>query len=197
MGRADRDWICGDQLLGFENSEQPNQPSATAADELEVAFQQSCLRDMTIKHELTNQIAKQEQHYKDRLHKQRREIEKLVAMLDQVETIVARLQSSRFWTFANKAAAIEAKLFRNKDFAPDRRLQKTIAEYSRWRASRAQISNGNELAGAAESPVAVKVPIRSQTISRSRKHPETRQTRKAHGTGRSPSAQFSHPSEAA
>lgn len=137
---------------------QPSEPSAAATDELEIAFQQSCRRAMTIEQELTNQLARQEQHYteqeqhyKDRLHKQRREIEKLAALLDQVATSVATLRSSRFWTFANKAAAIEAKLFRNKDFAPNRRFQKVLAKYSRWRASHPDLANSDKTIEPAES----------------------------------------------
>ena len=129
-------------------------------------FQQSSLRAAAIERELTDRIARQEQHYtaliaeKDqnylfRLGKQLGKMQKLMAMLDEVEAIAARLQSSRFWRFANKTAAIEAKLIRNNELVPDLRFHKVLARYSRWRASHLQIANNNEVVSAADSPLAV------------------------------------------
>jgi hypothetical protein len=135
----------------IEKTAQPGEPSAAVGDELEVAFQQSCLRAMTIEGELTSHIAKQEQYYTDRLGKQLREMQRLLAMLDQVTTIAESLQCSRFWTFANKAAAIEAKLFRKKEFVPDRGFQKVLAKYTKWRSSHPQIANPDNTQSA-ESP---------------------------------------------
>jgi hypothetical protein len=100
---------------------------------------------------LTDQLARQEQYYMDCLSKQLRDIEKLSALLDEVVTSSARLRSSRFWTFANKAAEIEAKLFRDKAFVPDRRFQKIIANYSRWRASRLDLANSDQTIQRTES----------------------------------------------
>ena len=136
----------------IEQTEQSKEPSAAAADELEMAFQELCLRRETIEQELTDQLARQEQYYTNRLSKQLRDIEKLAALLDEVVTSSARLRSSRFWTLANKAAEIEAKLFRDKVFVPDRRFQKIIANYSRWRASHPDIANLDKPIHRAESP---------------------------------------------
>lgn len=151
----------------IEASAQPTDPSPAAAEELEIAFQQSCVRAMTIEQELTNQIASQEQHYTAaiakqeqeytyRLGKQRREMQQLMGMLDQVTRIAASLQSSRFWRFANKAAAIEAKLFRNKDFVPNSRFQKLLVKYSRWCAAHPQTVNPDERTTGGESAVAAR-----------------------------------------
>jgi hypothetical protein len=135
MEEARRLWV------EIEQTEQSKEPSAAAADELEMAFQGLCLRRETIEHELTDQLARQEQYYTNCLSKQLHDIEKLAAFLDEVVTSFARLRSSRFWPFANKAMEIEAKLFRDKVFVPDRRFQKIIANYSRWHASHPDIAN--------------------------------------------------------
>lgn len=132
----------------IEQTAQPTEVSSTAADELETGFQQLWQNAMT----LTDQLARQEQYYKNCLSKQLRDIEKLAALLDEVVTSSARLRSSRFWTFANKAAEIEAKLFRDKVFVPDSRFQKIIANYSRWRASHPDIANLDKPIHRAESP---------------------------------------------
>lgn len=132
----------------IEQTAQPTEISSTAADELETGFQQLWQNAMT----LTDQLARQEQYYKNCLSKQLRDIEKLGALLDEVVTSSARLRSSRFWTFANKAAEIEAKLFRDKVFVPDRRFQKIIANYSRWRASHPDTANLDKPIHRAESP---------------------------------------------
>jgi Sulfotransferase family len=128
----------------IERTAQPQEPSAAAGDELEMVFEQSCVRAITLEQE----IARQAQHYTAALanlkQSQLKKIRQLAAMLDQVTTIAASLQSSRFWTFANKAAAIEAKLFRNKEFVPDHRFQKVLTKYSRWRASHPQMVNPDE-----------------------------------------------------
>jgi hypothetical protein len=132
----------------IEQTAQPTEVSSTAADELETGFQQLWQNAMT----LTDQLARQEQYYTNCLSKQLRDIEKLAALLDEVVTSSARLRSSRFWTFANKAAEIEAKLFRDKVFVPDRRFQKIIANYSRWRASRLDLANSDQTIQPGESP---------------------------------------------
>jgi hypothetical protein len=127
----------------IEQTAQPTEVSSTAADELETGFQQLWQNAMT---------PRREQYYTNCLSKQLRDIEKLAGLLDEVVTSSARLRSSRFWTFANKAAEIEAKLFRDKVFVPDRRFQKIIANYSRWRASRPDIANLDKPIHGAESP---------------------------------------------
>jgi len=132
----------------IEQTAQPTEVSSTAADELETGFQQLWQNAMT----LTDQLARQEQYYTNCLSKQLRDMEKLAGLLDEVVTSFARLRSSRFWTFANKAAEIEAKLFRDKVFVPDRRFQKIIANYSRWRASHPDIANLDKPIHRAESP---------------------------------------------
>jgi sulfotransferase family protein len=141
--------------IEIKGTPQPNEPSAAAADELEIEFQKLCLGTGKIEHELRNQMARQEQHYKDQLTPRLREMQQLVAMLDAVATIGENLRSSRFWRFANRAAGIEAKLFCNKGFAPDQRLQKLIRNYSQWRASHPDIANLDAPIHRAESPVSV------------------------------------------
>src|SRR4029453_16055184 len=98
-------------------------------------------------------IARQERHYKNRLRKQAREIQQLAAMLDEIAASTASLRSSRFWTFVNRAAAVEARLFRNKAVVPGRHFQKIIAKYQRWRASQPDIANLDKPIHRAESPV--------------------------------------------
>ena len=147
----------------MQQSAQPTEPSAAEADEMEVAFQRLCLRAKTVEHELASQIARQEEHYsgaiarqerhyKNRLRKQAREIQQLAAMLDEIAASTASLRSSRFWTFVNKAAAVEARLFRNKAVVPGRHFQKIIAKYQRWRASHSDIANLDKPIHRAESP---------------------------------------------
>ena len=136
----------------IEQGQQPQETSSSAADELEMNFQATRLRRETIEQELTTQIAKQqeryagaiarqEQKYQNRLGKQSQEIQQLAAMLDEITASSASLRSSGFWKFVNKAAAAQAKLFRSKPLSPNRRLQKIIRNYSRWRASHPDIKN--------------------------------------------------------
>jgi len=125
----------------LERTGQPDEPSPAVADELQNAFHESCLRAMSIEEQVTNVRRKKS-----------RDIQKLAAMLDEVAADNARLQSSRLWRFVNRAAAIEAKLFPNKGFVPDRRLQKIIGNYSRWRASHPDIANLDKPIHRAESP---------------------------------------------
>jgi hypothetical protein len=150
----------------MQQTAQPSGSSAAAADEMETAFQRLCLRAKTAEQELTGQVARQEQHftgaiarqerhYKNQLRKQARDIQQLAAMLDEIASSTASLRSSRFWTFVNRAAAVEVKLFRNKALAPDPRFQRTIAKYWRWRASQPDIANPDELI-ADESPFPAK-----------------------------------------
>jgi hypothetical protein len=150
----------------MQQTAQPSGSSAAAADEMETAFQRLCLRAKTAEQELTGQvvrqeqhftgaIARQERHYKNQLRKQARDIQQLAAMLDEIASSTASLRSSRFWTFVNRAAAVEVKLFRNKALAPDPRFQRTIAKYWRWRASQPDIANPDELI-ADESPFPAK-----------------------------------------
>lgn len=136
----------------IEQTAQPTEVSSTAADELAMAFQGLCLRRETIEQELTDQLARQEQYYTNCLSKQLRDIEKLAALLDEVVTSSARLRSSRFWTFANKAAEIEAKLFSTKKLVSDRPLQEIISNYSRWRASHPDIVDLDKPIHRTESP---------------------------------------------
>jgi hypothetical protein len=134
---------------------------------MEIAFQRLCVRASTVDQEPTGQIARQQQHYtgaiarkerhyKNRLHKQRRDIQQLAAMLDEIAASTASLRSSTFWKIVNRAAVLEAKLFRDKALAPDRRLQKVLANYSRWRASQPDIGPPNEPIDADESPFPAK-----------------------------------------
>lgn len=135
----------------IEKTEQPQVVSAAAADELEIAFQKLCSRSDTVEQALSDQIARQQQ-YENRPAKRLREMQQLVVMLDELATIAGTLRSSRFWRVANRAAGIEAKLFPNKGFVPDRRLQKIIRTYSQWRASHPDIANPDKPIHRAESP---------------------------------------------
>lgn len=143
----------------IEQTNQPMETSAAAVEELEMAFQELCSRRETIEQELARQeqhhaaaMAKQEQNYKNHLDKQRGEMRHLAAMLDTVVTIAESLRCSRFWRFANRAVAIEAKLFSSKDDVPGRRLQKISRNYSRWRARHPDIANLDEPIQRAEPP---------------------------------------------
>jgi hypothetical protein len=106
------------------------------------------------KEEYRSQIARQEQYYSNRLRKQLGEIQKLASWLHDVATIARSLRSSRFWRFASSAAAIEAKLFHRHASRPDRKLEKILARYSRWRASRPDIAKIESAAKETELPVA-------------------------------------------
>jgi Sulfotransferase family len=135
----------------LEQRAQSSDPSAAAADEMEIEFQNLCLRRRTVEQELAGQIARQQQQYtgvlarqERRLCKQARDIQQLAAILDEIVAGTASLQSSRFWRFVNRVTAVEAKLFRNKTVAPDRRLQKVLANYSRWRAAQPDIFGVNQ-----------------------------------------------------
>ena len=136
----------------IEHTEQPKESSSAALDELEMTFRKLCVRRETTEHERANQIGKQEGHntaaitklersYKNRLARQLREIQQLVRMLDALTTIAGNLRSSRFWRLAQRAAAIEAKLSSSKGVISERRLQKIISDYARWRASHPDIAN--------------------------------------------------------
>ena len=151
----------------MEQTAQPSEPSTAAANEMESAFQGFCIRASTVDQELTGQIARQQQHYtgaiarqehhyKNRLHKQGRDIQQLTVMLDEIAASAASWRSSSFWKIVNRAAVLKAKLFRTKAAAPDRRLQKVLANYSRWRASQPDIGTPNELFDADESPFPTK-----------------------------------------
>jgi hypothetical protein len=135
----------------LEQRAQSSEPSAAAADEMEIEFQNLCLRRKTVEPELAGQIARQQEQYtgalarqERRLRKQARDIQQLAAILDEIAAGTARLRSSRFWRFVNRVTAVEAKLFSNETVAPDRRLQKVLANYSRWRASQPDICGVNQ-----------------------------------------------------
>jgi hypothetical protein len=140
----------------IEQTEQSKEPSAAAADELEMAFQGLCLRRETIEQELMNQIERQEEHHTVAIakleQKYKGEIRQLVGMLDALATIAENLRSSRFWRLAHRAAAVEAKLFSPKKLFSDRRLQKIISNYSRWRASHPDIADLDKPIHRTESP---------------------------------------------
>ena len=139
----------------IEQSEPPREPSAAAADGLEMAFEKLRSRRETIEQELASQIATQEQKYQKRLRKQARDIEQLSDMLDEIAASSAGLRSSRFWKLINRAAAVEAKLFRSKALSPNRRLEKIIRNYSRWRVSHPDIVSPDEATRVGERGVCV------------------------------------------
>jgi hypothetical protein len=65
---------------------------------------------------------------------------KLLHLLDEVESAAGRLRSSRRWKLANPVTAIKAKLFPNKVSLGYGHLERVVASYSQWRASRAEIA---------------------------------------------------------
>jgi hypothetical protein len=65
---------------------------------------------------------------------------KLLHLLDEVESAAARLRSSRRWKLANPVTAIKAKLFPNKISLGYGHLERVVASYLQWRASRAEIA---------------------------------------------------------
>jgi hypothetical protein len=75
----------------------------------------------------------------NRLREQLWNTRKLLHLLDQVESAAARLRSSRRWKLANPVTAIKAKLFPNKISLGYGHLERVVASYLQWRASRAEI----------------------------------------------------------
>jgi len=75
-----------------------------------------------------------------RLREQLWDTRKLLHLLDEVENAAARLRSSRRWKLANPVTAIKAKLFPNKVSLGYGHLEKIVASYLRWRASRPEIA---------------------------------------------------------
>ena len=65
---------------------------------------------------------------------------KLLHLLDEVESAAARLRSSRRWKLANPVTAIKAKLFPNKVSLGYGHLERVVASYLQWRASRVEIA---------------------------------------------------------
>jgi hypothetical protein len=142
----------------IEGTAQPKEPSTAAADELENTFRQSYLRAMTLEQE----IARLAEHYTTALAdlEQRctNQLQQLARMLDEIAITAATLRSCRFWTFANRASAIEAKLFRKRAFVPDREFRRILDKYSRWRASHSNLANSDKTIEPAESPLPANSP---------------------------------------
>jgi hypothetical protein len=76
----------------------------------------------------------------NRLREQLWNTRKLLNLLDEVESAAARLRSSRRWNLANPVTAIKAKLFPNKVSVGYGDLERVVASYLQWRASRAEIT---------------------------------------------------------
>ena len=76
----------------------------------------------------------------NRLREQLWNTRQLLHLLDQVESAAARLRSSRRWKLANPVTAIKAKLFPNKISLGYGHLERVVASYLQWRASRAEIA---------------------------------------------------------
>ena len=97
------------------------------------------------KAQIKAQIASQErQHtaeveeYKVRLRKLQQE---LMRMLSRVEKAAVRLRESRRWKLVNFAAVIKAKLSPDKQVPGYGDLDKIVADYAKWRVSRAEPAN--------------------------------------------------------
>jgi hypothetical protein len=104
-----------------------------ATEELEIASQTLCLRAGSIEWELARQeqhytalLAKQEQGYKNRLRKQLRELQKLAAMLDELQPSGSRGQTREPQLKRNCFAARTA--FQIADF---RKFLRTIRDSTR------------------------------------------------------------------
>ena len=76
----------------------------------------------------------------NKLREQLWNTKKLLHLLDEVESAAARLRSSRRWKLANPVTAIKAKLFPNKVSLGYGHLERVVASYLQWRASRAEIA---------------------------------------------------------
>ena len=97
------------------------------------------------KAQIKAQIASQErQHtaeveeYKVRLRKLQ---QKLMRLLSRVEKAAVRLRESRRWKLVNFAAVIKAKLSPDKQLPGYGDLDKIVADYAKWRDSRAEPAN--------------------------------------------------------
>ncbi len=91
------------------------------------------------------QIASQErqytaevEEYKARLRKLQQE---LMRLLSRVEKAAVRLRESRRWKLVNFAAVIKAKLSPDKQLPGYGDLDKIVADYAKWRVSRAEPAN--------------------------------------------------------
>jgi DNA repair exonuclease SbcCD ATPase subunit len=91
------------------------------------------------------QIASQErqytaevEEYKARLRKLQQE---LMRLLGRVEKAAVRLRESRRWKLVNFAAVIKAKLSTEKQLPGYGDLDKIVADYAKWRVSRAEPAN--------------------------------------------------------
>jgi len=76
----------------------------------------------------------------NKLREQLWNTKKLLHLLDEVESAAARLRSSRRWKLANPVTAIKAKLFPNKVSLGYGHLERVVASYLQWRASRTEIA---------------------------------------------------------
>ena len=76
----------------------------------------------------------------NKLREQLWNTKKLLHLLDEVESAAARLRSSRRWKLANPVTAIKAKLFPNKVSLGYGHLERVVASYLQWRASRVEIA---------------------------------------------------------
>jgi hypothetical protein len=77
----------------------------------------------------------------DRLRKQLWDTRRLSRLLDEAENAAARLRSSRRWKLANPGIAIQAKLLPGRVSLGYGHLEKVVAAYSQWRASRPEIAH--------------------------------------------------------
>jgi len=88
----------------------------------------------------------------DRLRKQLWDTRRLSRLLDDAENAAARLRSSRRWKLANPGTAIQAKLFPGKMSLGYGHLEKVVAAYSQWRASRPEVANIDDEINALQFP---------------------------------------------
>jgi hypothetical protein len=155
----------------IEKTAQPSEASPAAAEEMEVEFQQPCLKAERIKQELKHQIARQQQHYlteveaykaqiarqeqyySDRVRKQLQDTKKLASLLDNTAQAVARLRTSRRWKLVNLGSVIKARLSRGKVSTGYGHLDKIVAAYSQWRSSHPETAKLDRPNAATESSV--------------------------------------------
>jgi GT2 family glycosyltransferase/glycosyltransferase involved in cell wall biosynthesis len=77
---------------------------------------------------------------RDRLRKELWNVRKLSRLLDDAENAAARLRSSRRWNLANPLTAIKAKLSSDQASIGYGHLERIVAAYSEWRATRPEIA---------------------------------------------------------
>jgi hypothetical protein len=123
-----------------------------------------------------SQLDAQQQHYAKRLRRQLQDTKELIKLLDQFASATARLTNSRRWKLANLGAVLKAKLSHGAVSTGYNPLDKIVAAYSRWRASRPEIDKFQDETPASEPQTVSATPATE---------PENAQASSDLGTGHS------------